>query len=347
MPLSPSALRAPRSSQVRSRRSARSLTAAGLAATVGLIGGLAILAWRDPTPRFLERRSHLTTVREGTAELIEGYSIRSVHLAAASGLAVDLLLKQPVAPPSLAVGGASAPNRTAETPHTMTVAEKRPLVLLLGGHNTGRDAARLIPETRGAIVAALNYPYRGEHRVKGLKVLQYVPAIRDAVLDTPPAVMLALDYLLSRPDADSLRVEAIGVSLGAPFVVIAGALDHRITRVWSIDGSGGSYGPLELNLRRSIPFTPVRAAVAGLATILISGPRLAPEQWVGRITPRPFVMINAREDERMPRPLIDRLYATANQPKSIIWVPGGHVRPRPEIVRPLMDTVLTRMFASP
>jgi len=301
----------------------------------GSLGGapLVATALRDPTPRFLERRSHLVAVREDAAEVVDGYRVQSVRVRAASGLEVDLLLKRPAADPG--------------DEYSPTIGGRRPLVVLLGGHNTGRDAVRLIPDTRGAVVAALSYPYRGDHRVKGLRVVRYVPAIRRAVFDTPPAIMLALDYLLAQPDVDPRQVEAIGVSLGAPFVVIAGALDRRITRVWAVHGSGGSYGPLELNLRRNIPFAPARAVVAGLATLLISGPRLAPEQWAARIAPRPFVMVNARDDARMPRALVARLYASAREPKRIIWVSGGHVRARAEVVRPLIDTLLVRILPAP
>jgi hypothetical protein len=58
-------------------------------------------------------------------------------------------------------------------------------------------------------------------------------------------------------------------------------------------------------------------------------------------------MLNARDDEQMPRVLVDRLYASAREPKAMIWMPGGHVRSRPEVVRPLIDTVLARVLATP
>jgi hypothetical protein len=293
---------------------------------------LVVVAFRDPTSRFLDRRSRLVHVTETRVEMLGDHVVESVRLRAASGLVVDLLIKRPL---SASVADGSAPR------------VRRPAVLVLGGYVTGRDAVRLIPESRGAVVAAMNYPYGGERRVDGLRILLEVPAIRRAVLDTPPAVMLAIDYLSSLPDVDPTRIEGVGVSLGAPFMVIAGALDPRLGRVWSIHGSGGSYGPLAANLRRSIRFAPARAAVAGLASLLVSGPRLAPERWVGRIAPRPFVMLNARDDEQMPQPFVRRLYDSARQPKQIIWVPGGHVRARPEMVRPLVDTVLARVVASP
>jgi dienelactone hydrolase len=280
---------------------------------------------RDPTPYFLERRSRLESVIEDSAELLDGYRVQTVRLTASSGLRVDLSLKRPAAD---AIG-------------------TRPLVVLLGGHRTGRDAVALIGDTRGTVVAALSYPYRGDPALKGLAIVRHVPAIRDAVLDTPPALMLALDYLVAQPDIDPARVDAVGVSLGAPFVCIAGALDPRIARVWSIHGSGDSYAPLEMNMRRNIRFAPARVLVAGLADLLVSGPRLAPDRWVARISPRPFVMINATEDERMPRPSVETLYASARQPKEIIWLSGRHVRPQPEVVRQLVELVLDRVAASP
>jgi dienelactone hydrolase len=291
-------------------------------AIVALCAAATLYLLRDPTARFLERRSRLVAVTEDSAELIDGHWVQTVGLTASSGLQVNLAVKRP------AMG---------------TTGARRPLIVLLGGHRTGRDAVALIGDTRGTVVAALSYPYRGNPRLKGLAVVKQVPAIRDGVLDTPPALMLALDYLGAQPDVDSQRIEAVGVSLGAPFVCIVGALDRRITRVWSIHGSGDSYAPLEMNMRSNIRFAPARVLVAGLSTLLIAGPRLAPDRWVARISPRPFVMINATEDERMPRTSVEKLYAAAREPKEIIWLPGRHVRARPQVVRDIVDLVLARV----
>ena len=313
----------------RARRRARAVRA--VAAAVALcalfvLGALRLV--RDPTPRFAERRSELVRWSEGAPERVGGHDIHTVRLVASSGLEVELLVKRP------------APADTLVPP-----VRRRPVIVIAGGHRTGREAARLIPDTRGTVVAALSYPLRGKRPRKGMDVLRAVPAIRDAILDTPPALMLALDYLLRQPYADSARAELVGVSLGAPFACIAGALDPRFRRVWAIHGSGGSYVPLEHNMRRKIPFTPLRVVAARLADVIAAGPRLAPERWVGRIAPRPFVMVNARDDVQMPRDEVERLYASARAPKEIIWVAGGHVRSRPEVVHPLIELVLSRVLA--
>ena len=249
-----------------------------------------------------------------------GYEIQVVRVAATSGLALDLTIRR-------YPGDDTRP---------------LPLVVILGGHHTGRNAVRLLGDTRGTVVAALSYPFTGDPRPDALTFLRDIPKIRAAFLDTPPAVMLALDYLLKRPDVDTTHVEAVGVSLGAPFMCIAGALDPRLTRVWVLHGSGGSYAPLEQNIRRTIP-APLSALAAGIANVILAGPRLAPERWVTRIAPRPFVMVNAEGDERLPRASVEELFRAAREPKEAIWMPGAHVHADTATVRKLADIVLERV----
>ena len=289
-------------------------------AVAGAIGGMtAYLLW-DPEPRFLARRATLARAAVGTVYPDRGYLLQQVRLTATSGLSVELTLRRAAADTG-----------------------RLPLVVILGGHHTGRDAVRLLGDTRGTLVAAMSYPFAGDPRPDALTFLREIPAIREAFLDTPPAIMLALDYALARPDVDTARVEAVGVSLGAPFVTIAGALDRRITRVWVLHGSGGSYAPLEMNMRRTIRVAPLRYTAAALATVIIAGPRLAPERWVSRIAPRPFVMVSADGDERLPRASVEALYASAHEPKELIWMPGRHIHSDSATVRQLTEIVLARV----
>ena len=288
-----------------------------------LVGGVLVLL-RDPRPHFVARRSTLAAaVEESSME--NGYVLTSVRLTATSGLAVDLLVRR-------------AQSDTGR---------RLPLALILGGHNTGRNAARLVGNTRGAVVAALSYPFAGNPRPDAITFLRDIPRIRGAFLDTPPAIMLALDYLLARDDVDSARVEAAGVSLGVPFITIAGALDHRFTRVWAIHGSGGSYRPLEQNMRGTISFAPLRFIAASIANVIIAGPRLDPARWASRIAPRPFIMVNADTDERLPRSTIEALYRSAREPKELVWMPGGHVHADSATVTRLVAIVMERMLHDP
>ncbi len=291
-----------------------------------LIPVLSIVAFgafllRDPMPRFAERRSAIRSVHEEGITTDSVSEFRSVRIVAQSGLAVDVTIRRQLADGT----------------------QRLPLVLILGGHLTGADAARLVGETPGLAVAAMSYPFHGDPRPSAATFLLEIPKIRSAFLDTPPALILALDYLLSLPDVDTNHVEAVGVSLGAPFVTIAGALDKRIHRVWAVHGSGGSYAPLESSMRRTISSAPLRAVSASIANVIIAGPRLAPEQWVSRIAPRSFIMVNASDDERMPRASVDQLFAAASEPKEQVWMSGAHIHGDAPTIKRIVDIVMARV----
>jgi dienelactone hydrolase len=302
------------------------LTAITLVALLAALTAGCLWLGRDPEPRMLARRSGLANVVEGPAVREGNHELRDIRLRAASGLEVELTIKRPI------VG--------------VDKQTRRPLAIVLGGHRRGRKAVQFIPDAGGMIVAALSYPYAGEPRPDALEFIKDIPNIRQAFLDTPPAIMLALDYLLMQPDVDPSWIELVGVSLGGPFVTIAAALDRRISRVWVVHGSAGSYGPLEVSMRREIPVPGVRHAAAALSALIIN-PSLAPERWAHRVAPRPFVMVNARADERMPRKLVERLFDGAREPKKIVWLPGGHVRSNAAILKPLVDTVVAMMAQHP
>jgi dienelactone hydrolase len=303
----------------RRRRWKKVLVFAVAATSLGFAGVAYLL--RDPLPHFQARRSALASVTEGATITDSAYVLTPVRVTASSGLAVDLMLRRPRADSG----------------------RQLPLAVILGGHYTGRKAVDRLGDTPGVAVAALSYPYTGDPRPDAVTFLRDIPKIRAAFLDTPPAVMIALDYLWRQPGIDTTRVEAIGVSLGAPFMTIAGALDPRFARVWVLHGSGGSYVPLEANMKRNIPIPPVRALAAGIANVIINGPSLDPVHWVDRIAPRPFMMVNATEDERLPRRAVDALYANAREPKEIVWMSGRHIHSDRETIQRLVGIVMSRM----
>ena len=309
----------------RSQRSRLAKLAFVLLAILVLAGAGSAYLLRDPLPHFVVRRSALATATEGEPIIERGYILTPVRVTATSGLAVELAVRRLIA----------------------DSAQRLPLAVVLGGHYTGRKAAERLGDTPGVVVATLSYPYTGDPRPDALTFLSDIPKIRGAFLDTPPAIQLALDYLMKRPDVDTARVEAIGVSLGAPFITIAGALDRRFSRVWVLHGSGGSYTPLEANMKRTIPFAPLRKVAAGIATTIINGPNLDPVRWAPRIAPRPFVMVAATDDERLPRSAVDALYRSAREPKELVWMSGGHVHSDRETIKRLVAIVMERLRTQP
>jgi hypothetical protein len=296
-----------------------------IALAVGcLLPALGVL-WlsRDPVPHIMARRATVITTTTVDASGDGGHRTERIRVSGDNGLAFDLQVRAPIDST-----GSNA---------------KRPVFLILGGYRTGDRAATLVPDTHGNLVVAISYPYDGDLDAKGLAVIPQVPAIRRAILDTPAAVMLAIDYLHTRPDVDSTRLELVGASFGTPFGSVVGALDRRVTRVWSVHGAADPYAQIEHNLRHQITWTVARVPVAALATLLASGWQLDPERWVPRLAPTPLIMINARADERMPPDAVARLHASARAPAEVIWLDGPHMQSnRQAVIAGLVDAVLQR-----
>ncbi|HEY5550524.1 MAG TPA: hypothetical protein VIK52_01445, partial [Opitutaceae bacterium] len=219
-----------------------------------------------------------------------------------------------------------------------------PLIVLLGGHRTGRDAVHLLGSPHGVAVAALNYPYDGPERPRGMfEAFKVARLARQALADTPPAALLATSWLLEQPWVDPAQVEIAGVSMGVPFAAAAGALEPRFRRVWLIQGGADIRKWIEHNLASRFPRGPLSRIAARLLHRFVHGSRFEPEYWAPRVSPRPVVVIAARGDARLPVELVEQLGAAITGPKEMIWVEGDHIDRRPEAVREILGLVQDRL----
>lgn len=308
----------------RKNRWFRLIAALFVAVAIIVIGLLAILivpAIPDPTPGFAARQGKLVAADETGREVLADSTIIEWRLVSSSGLQVELAVRVPNA---------------MDTP--------RPLVVLLGGVRTGHRAVRVTKHAPDIVVAALSYPFRGDPRAKGMDFILQLPRIQRAFLDTPPAVMLAMDFLQRQPYVDPQHVELVGGSLGAFLVSVPGALDSRFRRVWLIHGAGNPREVFEYRLQQYIDFRPLRKLTARLLTIVTASDHLRAEKWVGRISPRPVIVVNARDDEAFPLSSVQSLHAALGEPSEVIWMEGAHVTPgRTDVVEQLVNLVVERV----
>lgn len=220
-----------------------------------------------------------------------------------------------------------------------------PVVLLLGGHETGRDAVSVVGDPGELVVVALDYPYHGPKRLKDISAaLRSVPAIQRGLLDTPPAVSLAMDWLSRQSYVDPRQAELMGISLEVPFAAVAGALDSRFRRVWLVHGGVDNRAWLANRLEGRIRNATLRNSVAAMLHLLAYGASFKTDEWAAQIAPRTVIIVGAARDEEMPAASVKRLYAAAHEPKELLWTDGGHIRPdRTEIVRQLLDLARQRI----
>ena len=258
---------------------------------------------RDFLSWFRDQKAPLIEVRETVVAEAPGHRVVHVELTDTRGLEAEGYLRVP--------GSASGP---------------WPALLILGGVRTGKRVVDFVGDTGDWLVLGLDYPYAG--RRSGLGRLEFIaalPAMRRAVLDTVPAGMLAVDYLVSRPDVDPGRIVLAGGSFGALLAPALGAADERISAVAIFFGAGDLDALIGANLDLTWPIEPV---ATWLGSVIVSP--LEPLKYVGRISPRPVFMLNGTEDVAMPVRCSSALHDAAREPKTVVWLDLGHVDIRSE-----------------
>ncbi|MDX1660465.1 MAG: hypothetical protein R3326_01630 [Gemmatimonadota bacterium] len=269
---------------------------------VGIVAGWAYLR-QDYRDRFARRAGELVAVHDstGVGYGLDGKLVTDVTLVSDTGLEVLLRVR--------------APDRWDGT--------RRPAVILVGGFRTGRRAAQVPEESADLVLASVEYPYDGPRR--GLSSWEWarrVPALRDAALETPSALLLAAQYLYAREDVDPERVTIVGASLGVPFAVAAAATDRRLAGAALLHG-GGDLGTLFGHAYRD-EFAPGLVPVLGALLEWATAP-LEPTRYVDEIAPRPLLMINSSGDAMVPTGSVEALYEAAREPKRLIWFETPHV----------------------
>ena len=176
--------------------------------------------------------------------------------------------------------------------------------------------------TGNLVLLSIEYPYSGPDRPRGLDWVRYFGTMRRAILDTPPAVLLAAQYLYTRRDVDPERVTVIGVSLGVPFSVAAAATDKRIAGAALLHGGGDIATMAYYAFADRGPPWIMRALAWGLSWVAAP---LEPTRYAPDVAPRPVLMVNAADDEFIPRSSVLELYVALRQPKRMVWLESAHI----------------------
>ncbi|MGI9237270.1 MAG: alpha/beta hydrolase family protein [Woeseiaceae bacterium] len=276
------------------------------------------LRWESAQPRddwFGERQGRIAKIETETSTIHSGQLSESVSLVSDTGLKVSFRVIR-------------KKNRTSALP----------VLLVLGGHRTGRDAVDLFGDSGNRAIVAMDYPYEGPERLRGLiATVKAIPVVRSAFLDTVPAVSLVLDWLLAQSWVDNDRVVIVGASLGVPFAAAVAARDTRITAAILVHGAADNRLWIEVQVARRIETDALHYPLSNVLNWLAYGPLFDTRKFVAMIAPRPVVIVGATEDERAPPGQAEVLFEAAGEPKRLRYTEGRHVQPgRAEIVADLL-----------
>jgi predicted esterase len=256
---------------------------------------------RDYRDDFVRSKGELTQISDTLLVDAEHHRLFAVQLGNDEGIRFETLLRIPK----------PAPRNGSEYP----------VIVVLAGLRTGKKSLEFVGDPGDVILLALDYPYRG--KVSNLQWWEFIgrlPAMRRAVLNTVPAVMLCVDYLHQRDDVDHSRIILVGGSIGALFAPAVAAADERVAAVAMLFGAGDLEAIFEANL--NLP--PGLRDLAAWLCALITSP-VEPLKYVEKVSPRPLLMINGTDDPQVPAGCVRSLVQTAHQPKTIRWFATGHV----------------------
>ncbi len=293
------------------------------ALAVAVVGVAALAAYRqqDYRPRFARAAGELVAVRDSTgiAVLPDGSTVTEVTLVSDTGFRTRARVRSP----------------------GLRDGVRRPAIIILGGYKLDRTVIDVPDTTGGVILASAGYPYDVRHRPTGIAWLWGAFTVREAMLDTPPSILLLAQYLYTRGDVDPERVTILGASLGAPFALAAAATDRRIRGLVLLDGGGDIARMMTPVLEGHVP-DPLVPVVARAVAVLLAP--LEPTRYADALAPRPLLMLNASGDEQIPRASSLALYEAARQPKRIVWRETHHIAlSERDVVESLMDETLVWM----
>jgi len=227
-----------------------------------------------------------------------------------------------------------------------------PCLIIMHGYGGDKNGLQMLAPAfaaRGIATFAIDAEYHGDRKQPGSDILgAYIYRNRDALRQTVIDLRRAIDFLQSRREIDAKRIGYIGLSMGGILGGILAGVDERVQAPILIV-AGGDWGYLFAKSQH-----PAAAQLRQKQPELFNNPQkvnevlgpVDPVNWVGRISPRPLLMINGKDDQIVPKECTERLFAAAKQPKEIVWLEGGHL-PQPDAVLRTVDEWLNKHLLAP
>jgi fermentation-respiration switch protein FrsA (DUF1100 family) len=269
-----------------------------------------------------ERAGTLVDVQEEPARVLGTTRLQKVYLRSSSGLTVAARIRVPEA---------AGPD------------DRRAGAVLVGGVQTGWGATEVLPDSTGQVLIAMQYPEPFHEAASG-RWKGNATTFQRAAWDVPAMVMMLAHYLATRPEVDPRRIVLIGVSFGGFFSPAAAAADTTFRNV-ALMYTGADLRNLAQELASTnVEELPEAFVTLGSDMALLPFARLEPRLYVGRISPRPVLLVNGLDDKRIPRSSALALQRAARSPKDIVWLPTGHLVPEDTaMVVELVDTAFARL----
>ena len=216
-------------------------------------------------------------------------------------------------------------------------AAPHPAVLLMHGSGGHKDsdyikAASFMLTSQGYATVSVDAQYRGDRKrsdVTGELLNPDSFRMRDAWVQTVIDLRRAVDFLASRSDIDTGKIGYLGFSMGGMLGACLGGVEPRISSfLLAVPGGGLVKIAQELDKHPALKtYWPVTLTPEVMKRVEEFAMICDPVHFVGKILPRPLLIIVAKHDELIPpessQMLIDA--ARAKESENVKRMETGHV----------------------
>lgn len=223
-----------------------------------------------------------------------------------------------------------------------------PVVLVMHGAGGNKDSSYIKASAEmlngiGCAALSIDALYCGDRKRPGFSGDIFLPnsfTARDAWVQTVVDLRRAIDYLQTRPDIDKRRIGYLGFSMGAMLGAVLGGVDARV-RALCLAVPGGGFVTIAKHIA-SYPLLrahwPITINPQIMRTIQEVANITDPIHYIGRVAPRPLLILTARYDEVIPPAASQALIQAAHNDKNlqVIAVNSGHIL-NPEVIFTIRD----------
>ncbi len=201
-----------------------------------------------------------------------------------------------------------------------------PAVLLLGGLRTGKDALWLLddlPESNDYVFLTLDYPWDGPPKMSAFEFLWYLRDIRESVWNGVPTMLLAYDFLWNYSAVDTQQIIFVGVSLGSFFALPAACIASPSAPL-ALHFTGADIRKLLKSDLQVQDCPGWLASIVARPVASVLRP-VEPARWAPRCGSRSVLLINGRNDRRVPTECADQLAEAFPRQPTRVWMEEDHI----------------------
>ena len=185
-----------------------------------------------------------------------------------------------------------------------------PAAILVHGSGGNKDTSYITWASemllkQGYVTISLDTQYHGDRARPGRSGEIHMPdsfTMRDGWIQSVVDLRRAVDYLQTRPDVDKTKIGYMGFSQGAMLGAVFGGVESRVN-AFCLLVAGGGFVDLVNNIDRYPVLKahwPIERTPDVMKRVIEISNVTDPIYFVGRIAPRPLMLIVAKHDEIIP-----------------------------------------------